>query len=821
MATPRPNNFNSQGFLPNGSNPSGNVGPAAASSGQSRVLQTGSARVLCVADVRGNLRSLNYLAKQARADYVIHTGDFGFYDEASLERIADKTLRHVAQYSPLLSEKIKREIQQAGPQQSPIKQRYPPDELPLSELALFLNKTYTLEVPVYTVWGACEDVRVLEKFRSGEYKVNKLHIIDEASSRLLDVGGVKLRLFGLGGAVVMHKLFDNGEGRTTIAGGQGTMWTTLLQMGELVDTANRVYDPSETRIFITHASPAREGLLNQLSVALKADFSISAGLHFRYGSSYNEFSVNPTLDHYRGKLAASKASFNDVWETVKAEVEPAVSANEAQQALLQNALDIVQRMPSVANGGNPFGGPSGGPNTGGQVDEGAFKTMWNFNLADAAFGYLVLEIEGGRIGTEMKAQGFNFAHRGGKHGPAQQQQQTTGPASTIFNPEKPPAASTTPAAPSQNQQQVPTGPTPPYQQRNVPMTAQPAQNKPPTGPAGRNTPAPPRNNPTNARSNQSPAAPSGPNTAKPATAQSSGANVNLPAPSGTEKTVPPLQTQDVRNQPQDARNGTGANDAKPSGSPGPTKGPSPTERKPPTTALFVNFVKDVETCRAQFSEEDQAKIVRLDQMKNGACVVHFSSAEEVRAVLDRLPVDVKEGAPRGHLYIKIFEDNFRYGRRGDGGSDRWHGSSRGGPNVGGQGQGQGQGQGGYKSGGASDSEGGRGGRGGGGFRSGPRPRGDRARGGLGGPGGRGVGPGGRGSFNNNTTNNNNNNAGAKPTQASGGEQGGSGPAGNSGPSSTAAPGTGTGNAPAPAPPTNSGAGGALPQQQQSAGAGGD
>ena len=216
----------------------------------------------------------------------------------------------------------------------------------------------------------------------------------------------------------MHKLFDNGEGRTTIAGGQGTMWTTLLQMGELVDTANRVYDPTETRVFITHASPAREGILNQLSVSLKADFSISAGLHFRYGSSYNEFSVNPTLDHYRGKLAASKASFNDVWETVKGEVEPAIQQNEAQQNLLKNALGLVEKMPTTAAGGNPFGGPApGGSAVLGQVDESAFKNMWNFNLADAAFGYLVLEIQDGRIGTEMRAQGFNFSHRGAKQQP--------------------------------------------------------------------------------------------------------------------------------------------------------------------------------------------------------------------------------------------------------------------------------------------------------------------------------------------------------------------------------------------------------------------
>ncbi|KAK2074595.1 hypothetical protein P8C59_008790 [Phyllachora maydis] len=380
-----------QGYMANGAPHQGPVpGAIPLLPNQGRVVQSGPIRLLCIADVRGNLRSLNELAKQARADFIIHTGDFGFYDESSLDRIAEKTLKHVAQYSPLIPEQTKKAIAQGGG--ASVKSRFPPSELPLSELPALLNKEITLDIPVYTVWGACEDVRVLEKFRSKEYKVNNLFIIDEAQSMLLEIGGVKLRLLGLGGAVVMHKLFDNGEGRTTIAGGQGTMWTTLLQMGELVDTANRVYDPTETRVFVTHASPAREGILNQLSVTLKADFSISAGLHFRYGSSYNEFSVNPTLDHYRGKLAASKASFSDVWETVKGEVEPAIQQNEAQQNLLRNALSVVEKMPTTAAGGNPFGGPSTGANTSlGQVDESAFKNMWNFNLADAAFGYLVLE----------------------------------------------------------------------------------------------------------------------------------------------------------------------------------------------------------------------------------------------------------------------------------------------------------------------------------------------------------------------------------------------------------------------------------------------
>ena len=38
----------------------------------------------------GNLRQLNELARNAKADYILHTGDFGFYDDTSLDRIAEK-----------------------------------------------------------------------------------------------------------------------------------------------------------------------------------------------------------------------------------------------------------------------------------------------------------------------------------------------------------------------------------------------------------------------------------------------------------------------------------------------------------------------------------------------------------------------------------------------------------------------------------------------------------------------------------------------------------------------------------------------------------
>lgn len=517
---------------------------------------------------------------------------------------------------------------------------------------------------------------------------------------LLEVGGVKLRLLGLGGAVVMHKLFDNGEGRTTIAGGQGTMWTTLLQMGELIDTANRVWDPSETRVFITHASPTREGLLNQLAVTLKSDFSISAGLHFRYGSSYNEFSVNPTLDHYRGKLAASKASFNDVWETVKSEVQPALAQNDSQHTLLNNALNMVERMPSTAHGGNPFGGPvsdrqlSPSP---GQVDESAFKNMWNFNLADAAFGYLVLEVEGGRIGTEMRAQGFNFAHRGYKNNQSQNQGQSHAPIQSQVQVQQGPAAG---SVGGQNQLPTPSGPA--SQSRSpAPQTPvqQPFQAQNQSQPQSQN-----QNQNRGPNFQQQPRGPPAPNRA-----------AGSPAPF-EKKTTPQAPTTASgsvakENEKTPAAAPSNGNAAVPDK----TTSPAPAPKTPAAEiiGLFVMNTTSDEAVRNIFNDADKAKITKVDKWGQSNRVAHFASVEERDAVLANLPDDVKTSSgDRTKPLVKLFQSKP---------NDRPYNSTRGGSTRGGAGN--------WGSSRGSDSESGRGGRGGRG-RGGERGRGGRGRGGA-------------------------------------------------------------------------------------------
>ncbi|GAA6029753.1 hypothetical protein JCM8097_001032 [Rhodosporidiobolus ruineniae] len=475
------------------------------------VINTEAGRILCVADVRGAISTLNQLAAEHSAVAIIHSGDFGFYEPSSLATISDRTLKHLVQYSSLISPQFRSQL--LSPNTSPahmreLLERPPKAAFPdpsehafgLSEFPKLLAGELKLNVPVYTVWGACEDVAILEKIRLApasaqsipadpskvapappstatrpqsisttppSYSIPNLTVLDEATTRVLLVGGVRLRLFGLGGAVVPHKLFDNGSGTATIAGGQGTMWTTMLQIGELVDTAQKVYDPSETRVLISHASPGREGLLAQLALVLKADLTISAGLHFRYGVSYNEFSVQHDPEAFKAKLEAAKRGFNDVWEAVKAQVESVIDDN--QRALLTNALAVANRVPASQSLGGGLA-----------VEETAWKNCWNWNLPDAAFGSLVLDVRDGRIGSELKSQGFNFAYRQNTPKPAPSAS-TTSTASTA--PLLPPPSA--PAAPSP-------APTP-----SAAPTAS-ANSVPPTAPAAfqqQNRPFPPRNSP--------------------------------------------------------------------------------------------------------------------------------------------------------------------------------------------------------------------------------------------------------------------------------------------------------------------------------------
>ncbi|WRT63287.1 uncharacterized protein IL334_000191 [Kwoniella shivajii] len=370
---------------------------APSTSSSPRVVIPGkTGRILCVADIRGDYHELNRLIREHEATAVIHTGDFGFMNADSVDRMGDKILRHLITYSPLIPPATRNQLLAIPPTKDAEADRKGLVEqlnnssvhFPLSQFPHLLSGAINFPVPVFTVWGLVEDVRVLEKFRTGEYEVNNLFIVDEATSRGVDVGGLKLRIFGLGGAVTPHKMC---EGHATIAGGSGTMWSTALQVGELIDTAHRAYDATETRLFVSSA-PSRNGLLSLTANALKADLTISAGLHFRYPVSFNAFSVHEKFEHYQQALQHASTSFSEVYDTVRDRVDN--SMNGDQQALLKKVSTAFLKIP--------------------QQDDHSWTNTWNWILSDASCGHMLLSVTEGRISSETKSAGLNFVHRNGQ-----------------------------------------------------------------------------------------------------------------------------------------------------------------------------------------------------------------------------------------------------------------------------------------------------------------------------------------------------------------------------------------------------------------------
>ncbi|CAN6654835.1 hypothetical protein TRVA0_027S01486 [Trichomonascus vanleenenianus] len=363
----------------------------------SSVQTVSGIRILCIAEVRGKLSLINELAEEHRADVVIHTGNFGFFDSESVKRIPAKTLRHIATFSPLVDPGTL-------PQYIPdLKRSVAPEQL--SELPQFLAKRQSLNVPVYTIYGASEDLTVIEKFKDGSYSVPNLHIIDENTTFKIETGAGSpdIRLLGLGGNLLLHRFFDNGDGASTIAGTHGLMWTTALQIGQLVQTAHKTFDLPEVRFFVTHPCPSREALLAQLALSLRADYTLSSGLHFIYTASFNEYTVAPTFDAFRGKLAAARAAFMDVWETVKPQILPLVENEPTHKALLETCLQVFEKMPSHST--------DSGAGTANEYLLTAYRSMWNYNLCDAQYGVTVLKVNNGKFGVETHSRGFDFAFR--------------------------------------------------------------------------------------------------------------------------------------------------------------------------------------------------------------------------------------------------------------------------------------------------------------------------------------------------------------------------------------------------------------------------
>jgi RNA recognition motif-containing protein len=182
-----------------------------------------------------------------------------------------------------------------------------------------------------------------------------------------------------------------------------------------------VYDPSETRILVTHGSIGRDALLGQVALAVKADLTLSGALHCKLTNVENhvrradvnsrspirrflhDYSVLPDHDSLRAKYEKSQKAFAEVYESARIQLEQYMLPD--QRDYLQKALKVASKIP----GGTVVNGKPNQPID--SDEEQAWKNCWNWNLSEASFGQLIFDIRDGRVSARTYSQGLNFGYR--------------------------------------------------------------------------------------------------------------------------------------------------------------------------------------------------------------------------------------------------------------------------------------------------------------------------------------------------------------------------------------------------------------------------
>jgi hypothetical protein len=136
---------------------------------------------------------------------------------------------------------------------------------------------------VYAVWGNHEGVEVIRRFRSGDYAVDRLHLLHEAVS--YHVGHI--HIFGLGGNFLVGKKLW----QTPIAGGRGKVWSVLPQYVQLLKTVQAYRQPDEIGIFVSHVSPGKEPFITLIGAQTGCGLIVSGHMDPPLPMVWNEFAI--------------------------------------------------------------------------------------------------------------------------------------------------------------------------------------------------------------------------------------------------------------------------------------------------------------------------------------------------------------------------------------------------------------------------------------------------------------------------------------------------------------------------------------------------
>jgi predicted phosphodiesterase len=320
-------------------------------------------KMLLLSDTHGKLDIINELALQTKADFVIHAGDFGFYEEQSVKRLNQRELRLLITHSS-------------------IKEKYSVDKQTdrkilmdiinhhklLGDFPDYISGRKKFSVPVYAVYGNHEDIELLRRLKKN-LNIDNLYMLDENHVyEFKNANELEYTLYGLGGNfLVSKKLLD-----VPIAGNSGKVWLTLHQFGTLYKKVNCKSKPS---ILVTHVSPGKEPLLTRLMLHFMPNLWISGHMGAPYTCVWNQFTIremNETI----------------TWLQTENSLLDELTKSDLLTEEASLAIEIIKRdIPRK---------------------DFWFKKMWNLNLPDAKDGYAILNYDDGRFSLETYSRGMKF-----------------------------------------------------------------------------------------------------------------------------------------------------------------------------------------------------------------------------------------------------------------------------------------------------------------------------------------------------------------------------------------------------------------------------
>lgn len=325
-----------------------------------------------VSDVQGDWDSLASIAKAQAAGIILHTGNFGFWNSGTVQRGTDLNyLKQIVAFLAVLPRKLVEELndlsvingsRSAGSGET-LAEKPPGEEFQLalmecgvlSNMDEYLQGTKTFEVPVYTVVGPLDDPYIVAKFLSGEFSVPNLYIIDhhQAYTILTEGDQPNIRLYGIGGNLKVHSLFDSGALDGRLSGRAGDLWITMDQVAQLYLNAQKQEpEAPAVNIFMSHLPVVKTPLLEHLAIVTGADITVSQGLHFRYPVLGNGMSFVDSMggsagyiENYRSKFSRLRMILGEMWVVIKSEVGRLLEDDPQLRQLIELGLSLFDKIP--------------------------------------------------------------------------------------------------------------------------------------------------------------------------------------------------------------------------------------------------------------------------------------------------------------------------------------------------------------------------------------------------------------------------------------------------------------------------------------------